>query len=50
MVPNRDVRDILRKYGNKMGGKIYPVMEIGKEDYSQSYIKLKNEMAPVISI
>ena len=49
MVPDREVRDILRKYGNKMGGKISPGMEIGKEDYSQSYIKFKNEMAPDIS-
>ena len=42
MVPDRDVRDILRKYGNKMGGKISPGRAIGKEDYSKSYIKFKN--------
>lgn len=49
MVSDRDVKDILRKYSNKMGGKISPGKEIGKEDYSQSYIKFKNEMAPDIS-
>ena len=43
MVPNRDVKDILREYEGKLGGKISQTNKIGKGDYSQAYIKFKNE-------
>jgi len=49
MVQKRDVKDILREYEGKLGGKISQTNKIGKGDYSQAYIKFKNEMAPDIS-
>jgi Flp pilus assembly protein TadB len=47
-VPGRDVRDILRKYGNKLQSRI-STSKIRKVNYSQEYVKFKDEMAPEIS-
>ena len=40
-----NVKDILRRYGSKIEGKI-KTTGIAKQNYSKSYTKFKNEMAP----
>ena len=47
----RNVDDILKEYGSKIESRmtIFNSNSQGKTDYSQSYMKLKAEMAPEIS-
>ena len=46
--PEKDVEDILRKYGSKIESQI-KTTGIKKVNYSQDYVKFKQEMAPKIS-
>ena len=46
--PKKEVEDILRKYGSKIESRI-ETTGIKKVNYSQEYIKFKQEMAPEIS-
>lgn len=48
---DKDVRDILKKYGRKIDERISTTSKSGaiKTDYSQEYMKFKEEMAPEIS-
>jgi len=43
-----DVKDILRKYGNKIKSQLGD-LGMGKTDYSQEYVKFKQEMAPELT-
>lgn len=44
----RDIKDILREYESKLGSRI-STFEARKVNYSQEYVKFKEEMAPEIS-
>jgi hypothetical protein len=46
--PKRDVDEILRKYGNKIESQI-STDNVKKTDYSQEYVRFKEEMSPEIS-
>jgi len=48
MVSERDVKDILREYGNKLDSQINTI-GVKSGNYSQEYTKFKEEMAPEIS-
>lgn len=48
MVSPEDVNEILRKYGSKIEGKLQ-ISENKKTDYSQEYVRFKEEMSPEIS-
>ena len=48
MAPPEDVGEILRKYGSKIEGKLQ-ISENKKVDYSQEYVRFKEEMSPEIS-
>lgn len=48
MVSERDVKDILREYGNKLDSQINTT-SVKSGNYSQEYTKFKEEMAPEIS-
>lgn len=47
-MPPEKVDDILRKYGSKIESR-FSTVENGKTDYSQEYVKFKDEMSPEIS-
>ena len=47
-VYKRDVKDILREYESKLGSRI-SAFESRKVNYSQEYVKFREEMAPEIS-
>jgi len=50
-MPPSDVKDILRRYGSKIEGQIKTdvAARMGKGNYSQEYVKFKQEMAPELS-
>ena len=48
VVPKDDIKDILRKYGSKIESSI-KTTGIKKVNYSQEYLKFKQEMVPQIS-
>ncbi len=45
----KNVDEILREYGSKIESQISTERNLGKKDYSQSYLRFKDEMAPEIS-
>ncbi len=45
---NSDVDKILKKYGSKIEGKINS-SNVGDKNYSRSYVKFKEEMAPELT-
>lgn len=49
MATGNNIDDILKKYGAKIESKINEGETEIKTDYSQSYIKFKEEMSPEIS-
>ena len=44
-----DVEGILRKYGSKIEGQLQTSFSNKKSDYSQAYLKFKEEMSPEVS-
>ena len=47
----KEVDDILREYGSKIDSQVstFNARGVGSGDYSQSYVKFKDEMAPETS-
>ena len=46
MVPNRDVKDILRKHSSRIESRMKISGKMKSVDYTREYVKFKDEMAP----